>query len=486
MKFSQPFYRGGCLAGMAVAALLLWHSHGLYRFDDPYITMVYARNLLEGRGLTFNPGERVMGFTSPLHVFLLAALGALGGPEALPALGAMFSIAGIAAAGWMLAAMAAPDERGAACAAALLFVFNECLVKSIGLETSLYMASIIAAVWAWEQRREAASAFCLALATLTRLEALLLALMLAGLQWRRTRRPPSSAAMLIYAAMLTPWLSWATWYYGSPLPNTLAAKIEQGTDPAWREPLVRRIARAVESFPLLYAMWAVPCGAVTLYRGKYRAYVPLVLFGLLQWSAYFLVLHVASIYSWYYVPSQLALSILAGVGLIQTARWSWSAAHGGLPKRWAGIAALMALGALGLYLSAEILRRHAARRVGVHPHVLSMERAAEWMERHLPPDAVVEQGEVGVLGWRCRRRINDLGGLVSTPATVRAHTATVKLVSRYSEPRLYLPPDAWVCVHRVDVAASRKSPDAEVWVRPEIAERLGLPAASEPHDGRGD
>src|SRR4051794_1355940 len=41
--------------------------------DDPFITLRYASNLVHGRGLVFNPGERVEGFSSPLHV-LIAAL----------------------------------------------------------------------------------------------------------------------------------------------------------------------------------------------------------------------------------------------------------------------------------------------------------------------------------------------------------------------------------------------------------------------------
>jgi hypothetical protein len=36
--------------------------------DDPFITLRYAANVLHGRGLVFNPGQHVEGFTSPLHL----------------------------------------------------------------------------------------------------------------------------------------------------------------------------------------------------------------------------------------------------------------------------------------------------------------------------------------------------------------------------------------------------------------------------------
>ena len=40
--------------------------------DDAYISARYAENLVAGHGLTFNPGERVEGFSHPLFVLLIA------------------------------------------------------------------------------------------------------------------------------------------------------------------------------------------------------------------------------------------------------------------------------------------------------------------------------------------------------------------------------------------------------------------------------
>ena len=47
--------------------------------DDAFISFRYVRNLIEGHGLVFNPGERVEGYTNFPWVLELAALwGALG------------------------------------------------------------------------------------------------------------------------------------------------------------------------------------------------------------------------------------------------------------------------------------------------------------------------------------------------------------------------------------------------------------------------
>ena len=49
-----------------------------YLIDDTFITLRFARNLIEGSGLVFNPGERVEGYTSFALVLLSAPLLALG------------------------------------------------------------------------------------------------------------------------------------------------------------------------------------------------------------------------------------------------------------------------------------------------------------------------------------------------------------------------------------------------------------------------
>jgi hypothetical protein len=43
-------------------------------FDDAMVSMCYARNLVHGEGLVWNPGERVEGFTNPLWIFFMAGI----------------------------------------------------------------------------------------------------------------------------------------------------------------------------------------------------------------------------------------------------------------------------------------------------------------------------------------------------------------------------------------------------------------------------
>jgi hypothetical protein len=62
----------------AVPTILVGLLHGTFFIDDAYITFRYAENLAAGHGLVFNPGEPVLGTTTPLCATVLAGLKRLG------------------------------------------------------------------------------------------------------------------------------------------------------------------------------------------------------------------------------------------------------------------------------------------------------------------------------------------------------------------------------------------------------------------------
>src|SRR4030067_291523 len=66
---------------LALAARLL---PGPRTIDDSYITFRYARNLLAGEGFVFNPGEHVLGTTTPLYTMLLGSLALLSAGQGAP------------------------------------------------------------------------------------------------------------------------------------------------------------------------------------------------------------------------------------------------------------------------------------------------------------------------------------------------------------------------------------------------------------------
>ena len=73
LVFPSPWRAGRFLPVLPYLLLLLGaYSVFCVTTDDPFITYRYAANLLAGHGPVFNIGERVEGFSSPLHLLLMA------------------------------------------------------------------------------------------------------------------------------------------------------------------------------------------------------------------------------------------------------------------------------------------------------------------------------------------------------------------------------------------------------------------------------
>src|SRR5207249_10253554 len=99
-----PAMRVRATALALLCGLLVLHAlHFFKPVDDAFISFRYAANLAGGRGLVFNEGERVEGYTDFLWVVLLAACRFLGADiaAASQALGLLFSLACLITAAWV-------------------------------------------------------------------------------------------------------------------------------------------------------------------------------------------------------------------------------------------------------------------------------------------------------------------------------------------------------------------------------------------------
>lgn len=63
---------GSILQTLGGTSFLTTKSHNDWGNDDAYISYHYAENLAAGKGLVFNPGERVEGYSNLLYVLLMA------------------------------------------------------------------------------------------------------------------------------------------------------------------------------------------------------------------------------------------------------------------------------------------------------------------------------------------------------------------------------------------------------------------------------
>ena len=161
---------------VAIGARLL---PGARTIDDAYITFRYARNILAGAGMVYNPGERVLGTTTPLYTGLMAGLGLFLGGEnaAFPQIAVIANTFFDALTVLLLVRLgrrlnAALAGWGAALVWAVL-PFSVTFAIG-GLETSLYVLLLTATVYAYITHRHLPAALLAALSLLTRPDALIL------------------------------------------------------------------------------------------------------------------------------------------------------------------------------------------------------------------------------------------------------------------------------------------------------------------------
>ncbi|MEA2691636.1 MAG: arabinofuranosyltransferase [Acidobacteriota bacterium] len=220
------------LAWLAVA---VWLYGGLF-MDDAWIGLRAVANLLAGRGLVFNPGERVEGVTNTGWLLLLAPAARLSSP---PFAAKLLGVTCLGLALFFLYRAALPLARRLGPAwppftvlplgLVLLAAANADLVSFslLGMETGALAAVLTAMLWiATRERGWAALPFLGAFAFLLHPEAVLVYPAAAALAL--ADRVPGSRRLLrgqvIHAALLGG-ITLARWrYYRALLPNTWGAK----------------------------------------------------------------------------------------------------------------------------------------------------------------------------------------------------------------------------------------------------------------------
>lgn len=230
------WWRAGwwALAGLALAAH--WRVPTTL-IDDALITLRYSANWARGWGLVFNPGEWVLGTTTPGYALLVGSLAALLrlDPTAIPWLARGVNWAALCLAAWSLGALAhrltgRPAARLAA--AALVFLSPATLLASVaGMESALFLGLLCAGGWAAGAGRWRLLAALAGLLPLVRPEGVFaLGLVALGAFWALWRRPAgwrNPALAMGGVLALGPGLVWAViaWQaYGSPLPHSITAK----------------------------------------------------------------------------------------------------------------------------------------------------------------------------------------------------------------------------------------------------------------------
>jgi hypothetical protein len=399
--------------------------------DDAFITFRYAQNLLDGHGLVYNPGEAVLGTTTPVYALLMTGLGLLfgGGQVPFPTISLVANALVDSVTCLLLVKLGETlGYRRAGLSAAMIWAIAPYSVTFAigGMETSLFVLMMVSTLYLHSTNRPILASFFAALGVLTRPDALLFIMPLIferlrqiGMHWRRRRQLQNTAAgeIAAFGGPLTIWAVIGFIVYGNPIPHSILAKVA-----AYRLPADAALTRLLQHYgtPFLghdvLGIWWIGAGLLiylTLFligaSGVVQKNIhtwPLFAFPWIYLIAYAMANPL--IFRWYLTPPLpfYFLGILIGVERIGN-RWK-------PPAVLAIFTALTFLSTLtGWTLHPDHGPKNPAPEMAYIKLELLYQRAAEELQDQIGPDQVLAAGDIGALGYYTGARILDTIGLIS-------------------------------------------------------------------------
>jgi hypothetical protein len=408
---------GVALAGFALHAHRVTSGQGGVPLDDAWIHFQFARNLARGEGFSFNPGEPTAGSTAPLWTLLLAAVYLMGGD--FPAAGQLLSSACFLVtipATYVLAKRLTSSSWAAWIAGAVVAVNGRMVWAGLSAqETCLFAALSLFAIGyhltdRTRRRYRLRTAVLFAAAALSRPEGyLLFALSMADFLFHIIRRGTASrrrwpvVPVLLFAALVLPYIVFSLSTGGHLLPNTYHAKASPGLLPYF-DFLGAAAAYLVLDNPLLLPFLLL---GLAVLLGQ----APL----LSLWTAGLVIayafLHV-DLYQHgrYLIPLIPCNAVVAAVGLLEA---RILARRRGLRWRPPAVAsaALLALVVAATGWRLPVVADSYSWDVrNINDMHVTLGR---WVAETTPEDTVLALNDVGAITYLSQRHVVDMAGLIT-------------------------------------------------------------------------
>lgn len=459
---------------IAFGAVFLRINAAPRTIDDAYITYRYARNILAGNGFVFNPGEHVLGTTTPLYTLLLALLATpFGGANAnFPFLSYLINsiIDGVTCLLlYRLGKISRAPLLGIATSLGFALAPFSVTFSIGGLETSLYVFLLVGVALTYLQDHFEWAACLAALAFLTRPDALILILPLFldflfqtyqmargnhGWQKKNTIQQ-FLRVILIFTIPCAIWFAFAYYYFGSPFPNSVSAKALAYHLPE-NSALVRLLQHYATPFSedKTFGKWGIVAGLLL--------YPTFAWFGALQWIRqtkrslafvlypwlYFLAFAIANplIFRWYLTPPLPFYFLCIFLGILTFLEQLFKAVSRDHPQLafWQLPTQILFTILIPTCLILPAWRLHPDHgqdRLAPEMAYIQLElyykEASDFLMTYSPvalPQTTIAAGDVGVLGYYTDAKILDTVGLNSPQTLAYYPLAPEMYVINYAIP----------------------------------------------------
>ncbi len=395
------------------------------QFEDALIVLRYARNIAEGHGFVFNPGERILGVTTPLHTLVSAVFVYLGGDRA-PVIQNVFGIVFLVLEAWLVTKIVRRTHSHLVSGLIAVMILANLNFNYLyfGMETHSFAFACLLAYYLFTLRQEIPTGLVLGIAFLIRYDAALLALLI-GLVLLYERRQLPVKLIGAFTLVVTPWLVFSLLYFHSILPNALAAKKDYF-------PLLGYLRFVYEYYQGYFANMAGIYTASASVKVLSPLFPVICLVGirsltkatrdilvLITYAAGLVVVYAAlgpdPRFHWHYYILNPVLAMLFLVGLhhllILGLRTLCRFTKLEPISTTRAAAALMV--AVALVVAALYVDRKLDYTFELDPHSKQLYRIADWLNQHYDDDTSLLQPSIGILGYATNMRIIDHAGLVT-------------------------------------------------------------------------
>jgi hypothetical protein len=399
----------------------IWEQQRLN--DDSFITLTYAKNLVNGHGFVYNHPPATLGTTTPLFTLLTAALSLI-----LPNVDVIKSAIIISTASWIgtgiilyLAAvhLGFRPLAGAVLAFVPLTIVNSTWLWFVGMEIWLFEFLLVLSFYFALTNRPLLAGLSVGLLFLTRGEGALVGGILITYFLISQKKLPKTL-IIASVAVVGVWVIYAWFTFGTILPNTLSAKI------AHRE----HLASFGREYGFLQAMtdilpaWFKEFNLISnIFSNIFLISFTLGLIGIvfdkqlrkwsffLVWGAIYFIGYAIinpSTYHWYALHLFFVAEVMAGLGTAWVLNTSFRLS--GFKRITVGALACLLV---GLLLVPNILHgvKSAQSFRGDH-RASSYIAVTEWLNENSHPEDTIAYLEIGYLGYYSENRIIDLAGLI--------------------------------------------------------------------------
>ena len=448
-----------CLLGVIVAIALFigFKLYGRIIIEDAFITYRYARNLAEGLGFVYNPGEKVLSTTTPLYTLILALSYFIS--KEIPSNSYLLSVLCLVCSIILIYKIFARENLGiVGLLSSLLLVVNIYIILTFGMETCFYLLLLLFSIYFYLNNKLALTAFFLGLSVLTRIDGFIMVGALAihyilmnfksitNLNTiKRLFRP-----LLIFIVTITPWFLFSIVYFEQLFPLTLKAKMMQYSSGLWPSCFTSEFFEILISQYLYFIPFFI-FGCIFIII-KLKGYSVLLVYFALYCLAYSKLPY----YHWYNVPPLTIFLMVTSIGFynIFTIIFQWFKKEEiSLRPAFKKIATLSVVCSLLLLLlipvypltesTSNLLKNTKGFSQDVNNRFDFYKYIGERIKNETPSNASVGLIEIGIIGWYSERRIIDYCGLLQPYGCVNMGTG--KIVDFYKPDYIvYSPLGSWI------------------------------------------